>query len=74
MRVRRLLLTLCLAGLTAAATASAQDWAGTEDTVDGVVHVRNPSDPMLPTEMVEVDMRYEVLSVDRLEDRPSETS
>ncbi|MEZ4650978.1 MAG: 6-bladed beta-propeller [Candidatus Eisenbacteria bacterium] len=42
------LATLPLAILAVATSADAADWKGTEETRDGVVHVMNPAQPMLP--------------------------
>ena len=42
------LATLPLAVLAGVTTANAADWKGSEETRDGVLHVMNPAQPMLP--------------------------
>lgn len=42
------LATLPLAVLAGVTTANAADWKGSEENRDGVLHVMNPAQPMLP--------------------------
>lgn len=53
--MRLLVCSMALSLLLVPPTATAQEWQGQEEVVDGVTHVRNPARGMLPSEVVELE-------------------